>query len=284
MNIISTNVLNEKQISEIEKLQSKCYLLDGLKNKAYLSNEINFDKELPCFFLGFEEGVLVSFLTIFAPMVEEAEIIAFTDPNYRKKGYFTSLFNEAGRTMRDYKIISVLFQIEPSSKSGADVLEKFINAKLVRSEYTLSSSGNNINIGSPSLILEKANLKNKKILLEITGKVFNILPQDSENFINNAIESEDRDAYIAYLDSIPVGTFNLNFIGDSSFLYGVGIIPYYQGNGYGKELLGRALDISFKRANRVILDVDSDNPPAYNLYMNNGFIVDFQVDYYKYYL
>jgi len=37
-----------------------------------------------------------------------------------------------------------------------------------------------------------------------------------------------------------------------------------------------------KKADKVVLDVDSENPTAFYVYKKCGFGIDFQVDYYKY--
>lgn len=67
-----------------------------------------------------------------------------------------------------------------------------------------------------------------------------------------------------------------------AYCYGVGIIKKYRGKGLGKQLMTFILDEGLKHTNKIVLDVDSSNPAAYNLYLKCGFEVDFQVDYYLY--
>ena len=52
MNIISTTNLNERQKQEILGLQALCNSFEGLHTETLLTNKINLDKQLPCFFLG----------------------------------------------------------------------------------------------------------------------------------------------------------------------------------------------------------------------------------------
>jgi len=63
----------------------------------------------------------------------------------------------------------------------------------------------------------------------------------------------------------------------------LGISPKYQGHGYGKEMLNLLLEkLLSMDINNIILEVDSENNRAYNLYTKNGFKIKTQFDYYRY--
>ncbi|WP_156946358.1 hypothetical protein [Clostridium akagii] len=51
MRIETTNILTENQMSEIINLETVAFHEDILENHAFLSNEINFDKTLQCFYM-----------------------------------------------------------------------------------------------------------------------------------------------------------------------------------------------------------------------------------------
>lgn len=282
MKIDTTNILSKDQKKQIEELQKICNDIENLESKAFLSNEINFDKTIPCFFLGYEDSKLISFLTIFIPQKEEVEISAFTHPDYRRKGHFYELLEEAIKVLKSAKISKILFLIEPDSNSGKEVLKKFPSAKWNRSEYTLSNKNKAIVPVSQDLTLKLVSPKNKAICLKLTEEIFNISEGENENFIQNAIDAPDREAYIAYYGQEPIGTFNLNYEDNTAFIYGLGISPYCQHKGYGKKMLKHSLNKVFMKVDKAILDVDSDNLSAYNLYVHNGFKVDFQIDYFLY--
>ena len=59
MRIEMTNKLTENQITEILNLETVSFGEDALENHAFLSNEINFDKTVQCFYMGYENNVLV---------------------------------------------------------------------------------------------------------------------------------------------------------------------------------------------------------------------------------
>lgn len=286
MKILKTHILTEEQKNSINNLQKICNDFENLKAEVFLSNEINFDKNIPCFFLGYEEEKLAAFLTIFLPTKEEGEISAFTNPDYRKKGNFKKLFKEAAEVLKENDVPKVLFVAEPKSDTSKEVLKKIGETELVRSEYTMSYLKEKFqnNKNKKGLKFEIVSEDNKKIYSQMTEEIFKMAEGTNDNFVENAIKSIDRDAYIGYFNSEKIGVFNMNYTEDGVFLYGLGIREDFQRKGYGEEFLNFALKKAFEKGKKVILDVDSDNMPAYNLYKKLGFKIDFQADYYEYYI
>ncbi len=281
MRIEMTNKLTENQITEILNLETVSFGEDALENHAFLSNEINFDKTVQCFYMGYENDVLVAFLTTFIPTSYEGEILAVTHPEYRGRGYFKKLFQCAKETLLSKGINKVLLVVEPKSRSGVEVLKSFKYSKLERSEYRMSYSGSKTLIEYPNLKFFQVNNENKEIFAKITREAFPDL-EDSSNFIDTVIYSENRKGYISYREGVPVGVFDFNYEEGHAFLYGVAIAIPYRGKGFGKQLVGFALNEGLKKSDKVVLDVDSENPAAFNLYKKCGFQIDFQVDYYRY--
>lgn len=281
MRIEKTNRLTENQIAEIINLETIAFRTDNLENHAFLSNEINFDKTIPCFYMGYENDELIAFLTTFMPTSYETEISAVTHTEHRGKGCFKKLFQAAKGTLLLAGINKILLAIEPKSKSGVEVIKNFNGCNLERSEYRMSHNGFETLSEHSKLNFFEVNKGNKEVFTEITLNIFSDLEENS-NFIDSLIFSKNRRGYIAYKEEIPVGIFNLNYEEGSSFLYGVGIAASYRGKGLGKQLIEFALTEGLKKSGKVVLDVDSENPIAFNLYKKCGFKIDFQVDYYSY--
>ncbi len=281
MRIEKSCTLSKDKVEEICELELRCNKEENLKNRAYLSNEINFDKEIPCFFMGYKENRLVAFLTTFMPTSEEAEIIAFTDNEERNKGYFNSLFTTAEGVLLEAGVRKVLFQVEPQSMSGLKKLKKFQPNQWERSEYTMSCSKCEISSLSKDLkyiLLEEGN---KDIYVNLSNDIFDE-DEDYSNLINAILNSEMRVAYMAYHEREPIGVFNLAYEDEQAYCYGVGICNKYRGKGFGKQLMKFALEEGLNHTKKIVLDVDSNNSRAYELYKKCGFKVDFQVDYYAY--
>lgn len=281
MIIEKTNILSNKQIKAIKDLEDIVFKEECLKNNAFLSNEINFDKTVPCFYLAYEKDELIAFLNTFIPSPSEGEVIAFTHPKFREKGYFKELFKCAKEVLLEVGIEEVLLSIEPKSKSGIAVLEKFKEAKWEHSEYKMVHDGLE---GIPKYLdlhfIELDN-SNREIYVGINLESFPGL-EYNKNFIDTIINSESRKGYIVYENDTPIGAFAIKYDKEEAYIYNVGIASKYRGRGFGKELIGYAINKGIEKCDRVVLDVDSNNPIAFNLYKKCGFKIDYQVDYYDY--
>lgn len=281
MIIESTRLLTESQTAAVVALENLSFKEDALENHAFLSSEINFDVNFPCFYLGYEGEDLVAFLTTFAPISMEAEILAVTHPDHRRKGYFKTLLAAARAELLGKGISSILFAAEPKSKPLPHVIASLGNPPLERSEYTMSCS-KTAGIAVGGLTFERVTLANRVVFTAITMEAFPDIEPNS-SFISKIIKSPTRMGYIAYNNGVPIGVFDLNFKDEGTvYLYGVAVAKSYRGQGFGKALVWQALVEGLNRSQKMVLDVDSDNPVAFSLYKNSGFAIDFQVDYYRY--
>lgn len=89
------SVLTGSEKNEILNLENMAFKEEQLENHAFLSNEINFDKNLECFYMAYDDNKLIGFLTTFIPTSNDAEILAVVHPEYRQKGCFSMLFEAA---------------------------------------------------------------------------------------------------------------------------------------------------------------------------------------------
>lgn len=103
----------------------------------------------------------------------------------------------------------------------------------------------------------------------------------SDSYIDSLLTNPKRTGFVAYEGEIPVGVYCVNFDEfPDGFIYGVVVEEKLRGKGYGRKLMTHALSVATKPTGRAILDVDSSNPAAFELYKKLGFSVTFQVDYY----
>lgn len=109
--IQATNTLTDHQLLEAKALIAICQKYDGTFRDPYLSNMLNFDPDMPAFFLYYEKGELVGLLTIYAddPDVEVAILVY---PNHRRQGIARALYGSFETETASYPIESVTFQTE----------------------------------------------------------------------------------------------------------------------------------------------------------------------------
>ncbi|WP_346936433.1 GNAT family N-acetyltransferase [Clostridium sp.] len=282
MQILELRELDKRQIEDIKNLEGICQKYDKTKGSVFLSNEINFSKEINCFFLLYEEETLVSFVSMFIPRSKEAEVSAYTLPEKRKKGFFKILLESAINELRKYGVKEILFVHETSSNDGMLVLKKF-NAIYDFSEYLLVYRQDEFIKRDGKLKLAPITIQDIDEIAKLNMDIFNKTLEEGKAIVNRAIESKDRISYMAKVDNEIVGICSISLEGGNAFICGLGISTKYRGLGYGKEILSKgiekALTLDIKD---IYLEVDSKNHTAYNLYINNGFIIKTQLDYYRY--
>lgn len=278
MKILELQNLNEEYIKDIKKLEKTCKEYDGMSGDAFLSNELNFNKDIKCYFLLCEGETLISFIYMFMPTPKEAEISACTLPEHRYKGYFKTLLQKAMDELKKFNVNEILFVHEPASKEAKIVLDK-LKAKYHFTEYLLFYQG-----GMPeeSLQLVTVTKNDMDHVIDLNIDIFNDSLSVSKSMVREAINSAKITPYMVMLDGEIMGVCNVNFESEDVSIFGLGILPKYQGLGYGKKMLNSLIEKLLSTGHKSItLEVNSQNSRAYNLYTKNGFKIKTQFDYYR---
>ncbi|WP_032120858.1 GNAT family N-acetyltransferase [Clostridium amazonitimonense] len=283
MNIKVCKELKDDIISEIRKIEEICNARDNLKINTFLDNSMNFNKEINNLFLAYEGDKLVSFLNIFMPTSKEGEISACTLPEYRKKGYFKSLFNKALQELYKYRVEDVLLVVEENSEVGKTIAIN-LGAKYDFSEYLLKFNGDmNLHLKVPDKIkILEAKAEHLEDMTKLAQCIFNRDYEESKIMVNNAFETQNRTQYIIKLEKNIIGMAGVSFEDGDGYIFGLGISPDYRGKGYSKMLLNEIIkDTYINHTKNIVLEVDSNNKIAFNLYTKNGFIIDNAFHYYR---
>ena len=112
MQIKSTNKLNEKEIKSIEKLLTKVNNFDGTYREPYLDNDYNFDKNMPAFFMAYNDlDDLIGILATYADS-KDVEIQLKIDSDYRRKKIATHLYKTFLKETKEYDLNTVSFVTE----------------------------------------------------------------------------------------------------------------------------------------------------------------------------
>ncbi|MEG1255578.1 GNAT family N-acetyltransferase [Clostridium sp.] len=284
MKILELQELNEQQIKDIRKLEGICKEYDGIKGDVFLSNELNFNKEIKCYFLSYEGETLISFIYMFMPTLQEAEVSAYTLPDERQKGYFKLLLEKAVEELNNYGVRKILFVHEPKSKNAKCVLKR-LDVKYDFSEYLLVYDSTNSLECNSKLKLVPVQKENVNEIAALHVDIFNKSLEIGQSMVNRALDSEDRIPYMAKLNNEIIGIGSISLENKDGFICGLGISSKHQGKGYGKEILNLLIEKMLTMdINDILLEVDSENHIAYNLYTKSGFKIKTQFDYYRYLL
>ncbi len=280
MIIIHTNQLDEAKTAEIRALEEKCREHDGLKAAVFLSNEINFDPNISCFFTCYEEQTLVGFLSLFVPTQAEAEVSAFTLPEYRKTGVFHSLLAAAREELKRYEVKRLLFVCEPQSAAAKAVITHY-GAKYEFSEYLMHFDRVTALPAPGAVALRAAARNDLSALISLSTRTFGDDEAEARSMLEKSMDSPEIDCYSALLNGRIIGMCNVNREGEELSIFGVGVEQDLQGKGYGRQMLSALLrELCEKETRKITLEVNSENAAAYHLYKAIGFSVETQFDYY----
>ncbi|MEH7883775.1 GNAT family N-acetyltransferase [Bacillus sp. JJ1609] len=211
------------------------------------------------------------------------EVNGMVDPEYRRQGVFTKLFElvlaEAKR--KDSK--GMLLLSDRQSDSG----QKFIaatDARYNHSEYEMYLKGEPAQQQS-GLSFRKANNADAMELARQNAIYFNdeqeveINPEDLP--MPEEEEKRGMTCYLVEKDGEIIGKVNLQVTSKIGAIFGLGVLPEHRRKGYGRSLLLMAIE-KLKEANAkdIMLQVAAENANALNLYKSCGFEETSTMDYY----
>lgn len=284
MLIKELNKLNDKIIKDIRELESVCKKHDGLNGDIFLDTSLNFDSHIKSIFILYDENKLISLISMFVPMHNEAEISAFTLPEYRNKGYFKELLLRALKELKKYKVSDIIFVCESQSKDGIEVVKK-LGAAYDFTEYCLHYKKAHClakNEKQYMIKLRSAKIQDAENLISLNQEIFNDSYEDCSSMVTKTFQSENRKQFLAFLNEECIGICCISIDDAEISIFGLGIVPKYQGKGYGKGMLELLLKyLQEKRIENITIEVNSDNERAFNLYRKCGFEVQTAFEYYR---
>jgi ribosomal protein S18 acetylase RimI-like enzyme len=278
------NVVTEDLIKEIRALEETCKQHDDLEGNVFLDTTMNFNQDMKNTFLLYNDSKLISFLFVFAPNSNEGEISAYTLPEYRRKGYFKTLLERAENELKTYNVSDILFVNETKSKNGKAAVRK-LKGEYEFTEYLLrynNSFDKEINELSYKLQMIRPELDDLEEIIKANQAVFNDSVHDAKSMVMNTLESQNRTQYAFMLDSKIIGIGCVCEEENEVSIFGLGVLPEYQGRGFGREVLFLIIRKLLNQGRiNIVLEVNSTNEKAYKLYRKSGFDIETSYDYYR---
>lgn len=280
MLIDKRNKLNDRELKDIEILAAICNQHDMLTLKINPEMLKKRSGKECNDYLYYSGEKLVGFLGLYGFGREEIEMSGMVHPDFRRKGIFSGLFEEAEKERTNRKVERLLIICESKSESGIKfALSK--GAEYSFSEYymELENNTNEINLKEYGITLRPGTKDDIQNIKKQDGIYFGI-PGDSidDEFVIRRLDN----TYIAERESKIIGKINITKNIGVTFISGFGVLPEYRGNGFGREILGLALLEGQKTVNgKAALEVAAINKNALNLYKSYGFKEITGYDYYK---
>ena len=284
--IRATNQLTEKERKAAKALIASCQAYDQTFREPYLSNMLNFDPNMPGFFLYYQEGELLGLLTVYADY-QDVEVSILVDPSHRRQGVARAMYRSFEKDMAAYPIRSVTFQTErvfldrhPDLANHWGVVEDEETETWLgrdKTPYALDSRSDvKVLLAAPAYVEEIAQLHHQAFSdPEETLDV-------SRRYITEALKDSDGLLYILLKEAQVIGVCTVDLSGNSNYLYGLAIAEAYRGQGYGSYLAKSVVNQLIEHNDKPFqIAVEDSNIGAKRLYENIGFVKQTQVVYLK---
>ena len=282
--IQATHTLTDHQLLEVKALIAVCQKYDGTYRDPYLSNMLNFDPDMPAFFLYYEKGELVGLLTVYADD-QDVEVAILVHPNHRRQGIARALYGSFEKETASYPIESVTFQTERV------FLEKHpefaSNWGLVEDEETETW------LGKDRRPYPLATVSNLDVLLadssyqdQISQLKFQAFSEEHESkevvdrYVAKALKDPESRLYILLKNGQVIGTCTVDLSSNTNYLYGLAIAELERGQGYGSYLAKSLVNQLIEQNDKAFqIAVEDSNLGAKRLYEKIGFVKQTQVVY-----
>ena len=281
-----TNQLTEKERKVAKVLIASCQAYDQTFREPYLSNMLNFDPNMPAFFLYYQEGELLGLLMVYADDVD-VELSILVHPNHRRQGIARALIKSFKEETASYPIQSVTFQTErvfldrhPDLASHWGLIENEETETWLgrdRTPYVLDSRSD-----VKVLLAEHSYLEE---ITQLHHQAFSDAEETLEvphRYIAEALKDSSSLLYILLKEGQVIGVCTVDLSGNSNYLYGLAVVEAYRGKGYGSYLAKSVVNQLIAQNDKSFqIAVEDDNIGAKRLYEKIGFVKQTQVVYLK---
>lgn len=284
--IQSTNTLNDHQLLEAKALIAICQKYDGTFRDPYLSNMLNFDHDMPAFFLYYEKGELVGLLTIYADD-QDVEVAILVHPNHRRQGIARALYGSFEKETASYPIESVTFQTERIFLENHPDFAS--NWGLVEDDETETWLGKD---RRPYPLVNDSNLEvllaDRSYQDQISQLKFQAFSEEHESrevvdrYVAKALKDPESRLYILLKNGQVIGTCTVDLSSNINYFYGLAIAELERGKGYGSYLAKSLVNQLIAQNDKAFqIAVEDSNVGAKRLYEKIGFVKQTQVVYLK---
>ncbi len=283
--------LTKKDSEDIKNLMELCYSNDQINLKLELDYKQTVRKhsgpELKDIneLMYYADGKLVSYLGICNFGGNVLELNGMTHPEYRKKGLFQRLFQLAVMEAKNGGHKSLLLLSDEKSESGNRFIRE-TGASYKTSEFRMKlfekpETDSLQSALNPDITLKTADKSDLKEIARQNALHFNTTEESEALLLDESMLQEGM--YMVQLNGETIGKISVEYDENSAFIYGFGILPEYRRKGYGKAAFQALLYIiKGKGPFDILLDVESKNRNALNLYKSFGFEEMSVMNYYEY--
>jgi|SRR5579883_138304 len=286
--LIQKQNLTPAELDAIKQLVDTCERFEQLHMRLSWEMVQNRPATQVLDYLYYDHGNLVGYLALDNWGMAEKELVGMVHPDYRCRGIFRTLLDAARVESLQLGVVRLILVCERISQSG----QAFVKA--VGASYDFAEHEMVLREFQPRpdfderLVFRLAGEQDLDMIVTVLAGSFGDSEVSVRHRVTRLLQDPTRSYYLATLGGgsvgcgEPVGCLRLDTWDDTVGIYGFGVLPAYQGRGYGRQMLQEAIRAIQAEGQRIImLDVDVTNTRAYALYVSCGFRIKATYDYYN---
>ncbi|WP_294760405.1 GNAT family N-acetyltransferase [uncultured Lactobacillus sp.] len=280
MIIVEKVNLSDKEQRQANELTERVQKADRTYSDFYLSNQFNYFQDMPTFILAYDENKLVGLTMLYADEgpEEEVEVNLEVDPEFRRQGIATRMFEHAKRIMVQYGYHKWEFVTEKVFLEKNPSFLKNMSLKVVPedSDYYMRTV--------EAVMIEKTDKLNqvlavKPLTMSYVDQVakahsnaFGDAIATSTKYIKNSLLDKDTKSFILLKGNEVLGYCAVDHGENEDYFFGLFIDKPFRGKGFGTFFIKKMMVILQKEGSKVFaLNADVDNKAAIHIYEKAGF-------------
>ena len=290
MIIVEKVNLSDKEQRQANELTERVQKADRTYSDFYLSNQFNYFQDMPTFILAYDENKLVGLTMLYADEgpEEEVEVNLEVDPEFRRQGIATRMFEHAKRIMVQYGYHKWEFVTEKVFLEKNPSFLKNMSLKVVPedSDYYMRTA-------EPALIEKNDKLNQVLVVKPLTmnyvdqvaaahSNAFGDAIATSTKYIKNSLLDKDTKSFILLKRNEVVGYCAVDQGENEDYFFGLFIDKPFRRQGFGTFFIKKMMVILQKEGSKAFaLNADVSNRAAINVYLNVGFKILSETVYLK---
>lgn len=280
MIIVEKVNLSDKEQRQANELTERVQKADRTYSDFYLSNQFNYFQDMPTFILAYDENKLVGLTMLYADEgpEEEVEVNLEVDPEFRRQGIATRMFEHAKRIMVQYGYHKWEFVTEKVFLEKNPSFLKNMSLKVVPedSDYYMRTV--------EPVMIEKTDKLNQVLAVKpltmsyvdqvakAHSRAFGEDVETSTKYIKNSLLDKDTKSFILLKGNEVLGYCAVDHGENEDYFFGLFIDKPFRGKGFGTFFIKKMMVILQKEGSKVFaLNADVDNKAAIHIYEKAGF-------------
>ncbi|WP_256816123.1 GNAT family N-acetyltransferase [Cytobacillus sp. Bac17] len=273
-------MLTKKQLNDIHSLQQICEETGNIKLKLNWDTLKSRADDENDYFHYDNSGNLLGYLALYN-FGGPVELCGMVHPNHRRKGIFSSLFNEAVKQLAQARKLLIN---APASSQSAEGYIKSLPCTYSFSEYQMKRhKTKKIGTANSEVTMRQAVSSDLAFINHLDTACFDIPKDEAEVFNKKIFACKNERTFIIEYKSQKAGKIRIQTEKDAAWIYGFAVDPSFQGKGIGRGALTNVVNLQHsKGVSWVHLEVAAENDHALSLYKSCGFEPYGTQDYYEY--